>query len=185
MFFGDLIYLSLFGYAISLSADAPAFIAPNAKRRPSISASDCGAGFITLGVRKVKIVPLSQKHAQHNKWVCIAMRKAFVLPAFLSHSTCCCGKLPKKKAPRKGKCQKVATVFGGRQDPNVLACSLLFGRPAFAYIISHVILVSHAIQTHIRLHRTTETWRRIIYLCRCPHADIILIFLLRAGRQKG
>lgn len=93
--------------------------------------------------------------------------------------------------PAAGNCRKKGTRkmpeggdrFGG-QDPNVLACSLLFGRPAFAYIISHVILVSHAIQTHIRIHRTTETWRRIIYLCRCPHADIIFIFLLRVASRR-
>lgn len=47
-------------------------IAENAKRRQYISADGGGqpfsvllrAGFITLGVRKIKIVPLSQKHAQ-------------------------------------------------------------------------------------------------------------------------
>jgi len=84
-------------------------------------------------------VPLSQKHAQHNKWVCV-----YATAAQPAAANC------RKK---EGKTRKMPEDTGAtRWDPNVLGCTLLFGPTAFpfAYIISHVILVSPppATQTH-------------------------------------
>lgn len=105
------------------------------------------AGFITLGVRKIKIVPLSQKHA-HNTHT----RTQFECVSVCRGNQPAVANCRKKGRPSR---KTSPQLDGGRQcgeGTGVLAgykCAVLCSwlvrvlTAAFAYIISHVILVSH------------------------------------------
>lgn len=90
------------------------------------------AGFITLGVRKIKIVPLSQKHAQqYTHTPTLTRRQAMRVCICVSWKSTCCGKLPKKRA---GQAEKQALSYergqavrrrGGRAQ---MCCALFVPR---------------------------------------------------------
>lgn len=111
------------------------------------------AGFITLGVRKIKIVPLSQKHAQQythtrRQFECVSVCRGNQ-PAVAN-----CRKKGQAKQKNKPSARRGQAMRRGDkgQGTGVLAghkCAVLCSwlvrvlAAAFAYIISHVILVSH------------------------------------------
>lgn len=146
------------------------------------------AGFITLGVRKIKIVPLSQKHAQQythththlSVRVCVTLWKST-----------CCGKLPKKRA---GQAEKQGLGLGGKmrkwfgewlwwQFCQDTKCAVLCSSPRFRLhnqscypCFAYPLTNTHA---HLDAHThspTSSVHIKIIYLCHWLFSDIYFLY---------
>lgn len=108
------------------------------------------AGFITLGVRKIKIVPLSQKHAQQYAHTPThAGRQCECVSVCRGNQPAVANCRKKGQAKQKNKpsatrgAGKVERERAGHKCAVLCSCLVRVLAAAFAYIISHVILVSH------------------------------------------